>query len=107
MDFGLCFALLWAAPLCGVTVKQPDPLLRCGWRAGGEFQEGPLVAALTTAKHPARNPAQNVSDIRAQMAANVKGRPRQRLRPPQSLPPPPRSQPWRRAGVSCPTQVLG
>ena len=31
------------------------------------------MAALTGAKYPARNPVQNINDIKAQMAANEKG----------------------------------
>ena len=39
----------------------------------GRFREKELVAALTGAKYPARNPVQNINDIKAQMAANEKG----------------------------------
>ncbi len=39
----------------------------------GTFREAALMAALTGAKYPARNPIQNVNDIKAQMAANEKG----------------------------------
>ncbi len=39
----------------------------------GRFREKELVAALTHAKYPARNPVQNINDIKAQMAANEKG----------------------------------
>ncbi len=39
----------------------------------GHFREKELMAALTQAKYPARNPAQNIADIKAQMAANEKG----------------------------------
>ena len=39
----------------------------------GRFREKELVAALTGAKYPARNPVQNVNDIKAQIAANEKG----------------------------------
>ena len=39
----------------------------------GHFREKELVAALTGAKYPARNPLQNVNDIKAQIAANEKG----------------------------------
>jgi len=39
----------------------------------GRFREEELMAALTGAKYPARNPVQNVNDIKAQIAANEKG----------------------------------
>jgi 5-oxoprolinase (ATP-hydrolysing) len=39
----------------------------------GRFREKELVEALTSAKYPARNPTQNVNDIKAQVAANEKG----------------------------------
>lgn len=39
----------------------------------GRFLEKELMAALTTAKYPARNPTQNINDIKAQIAANEKG----------------------------------
>ena len=39
----------------------------------GRFRENELLAALTQAKYPARNPVQNINDIKAQMAANEKG----------------------------------
>ena len=39
----------------------------------GAFRERELYDALTGAKYPARNPLQNVNDIKAQMAANEKG----------------------------------
>lgn len=44
------------------------PLVR-----GGRFLEDEIVAALTSGKWPARNPAQNVADLKAQVAANEKG----------------------------------
>jgi len=37
------------------------------------FREKELMAALTGAKYPARNPVQNINDIKAQIAANEKG----------------------------------
>jgi 5-oxoprolinase (ATP-hydrolysing) len=40
----------------------------------GRFRESELAALLTGGVHPARNPAQNVADLRAQVAANEKGR---------------------------------
>jgi len=39
----------------------------------GRFREKELMEALTGAKYPARNPIQNVNDIKAQIAANEKG----------------------------------
>ena len=39
----------------------------------GRFREKELMAALTGATYPARNPVQNVNDIKAQIAANEKG----------------------------------
>jgi 5-oxoprolinase (ATP-hydrolysing) len=40
---------------------------------GGRFREQALYETLTGAKYPARNPLQNVNDIKAQVAANEKG----------------------------------
>jgi 5-oxoprolinase (ATP-hydrolysing) len=40
---------------------------------GGYFRESELIAALMAAKYPARNPVQNVNDIKAQIAANERG----------------------------------
>ena len=39
----------------------------------GRFREKELMRALTGAKYPARNPLQNVNDMKAQIAANEKG----------------------------------
>jgi 5-oxoprolinase (ATP-hydrolysing) len=39
----------------------------------GRFRERDLQALLTRAKYPARNPLQNVNDLKAQIAANEKG----------------------------------
>ena len=39
----------------------------------GKFREKELMAALTGAKYPARNPIQNINDLKAQIAANEKG----------------------------------
>ncbi|MGL4574810.1 MAG: hydantoinase B/oxoprolinase family protein [Burkholderiaceae bacterium] len=39
----------------------------------GRFREAELLQLLTGAKYPARNPKQNVADMRAQIAANQKG----------------------------------
>jgi 5-oxoprolinase (ATP-hydrolysing) len=39
----------------------------------GRLREAELLARLTEGPHPARNPAQNLADFRAQVAANEKG----------------------------------
>jgi 5-oxoprolinase (ATP-hydrolysing) len=39
----------------------------------GRFREAELLALLTEARYPARNPSQNIADLRAQIAANQKG----------------------------------
>jgi 5-oxoprolinase (ATP-hydrolysing) len=39
----------------------------------GKFREAALMELLTKAKYPARNPIQNVNDLKAQIAANEKG----------------------------------
>lgn len=39
----------------------------------GKFREAALYELLTKAKYPARNPLQNVNDLKAQIAANEKG----------------------------------
>ncbi len=39
----------------------------------GAFREGAVRAALADAKHPARNPDRNLSDLRAQLAACTRG----------------------------------
>ena len=39
----------------------------------GRFREAELMRALTEHRYPCRNPAQNVADLRAQIAANEKG----------------------------------
>ena len=41
--------------------------------AGGVLQEAAMLALLGSGVHPARNPAQNMADLRAQIAANEKG----------------------------------
>ena len=40
---------------------------------GGSFREAELRAALCAQPYPARNPDQNIADLRAQLAANEKG----------------------------------
>ena len=39
----------------------------------GKFREGELYALLGSGRYPARNPLQNVNDLKAQIAANEKG----------------------------------
>ncbi len=39
----------------------------------GVLQEAQMLQLLTTASYPARNPAQNIADLKAQIAANQKG----------------------------------
>ncbi len=41
--------------------------------SGGRLEEARLNAALTSGPWPARNPARNLADIKAQLAANAKG----------------------------------
>ena len=41
--------------------------------ARGRFREDEVLALLTKAPYPARNPAQNIADLKAQVAANEKG----------------------------------
>lgn len=50
------------------VVIEAFPLVR-----EGRFQERELVRVLTSARYPARNPAQNVADLQAQVAANERG----------------------------------
>ncbi|NEO88227.1 MAG: hypothetical protein F6J87_28810 [Spirulina sp. SIO3F2] len=40
---------------------------------GGEFQAALILAKLTTGDYPARNPDQNLADLKAQIAANEQG----------------------------------
>ena len=39
----------------------------------GKFKEQKLYEALTAGEYPARNPAQNIADLKGQIAANEKG----------------------------------
>jgi 5-oxoprolinase (ATP-hydrolysing) len=39
----------------------------------GEFREAELLELLTAGEYPVRNPAQNLADLKAQVAANAKG----------------------------------
>ncbi len=41
--------------------------------SGGRFEEGALREQLLCGPHPARNPVQNIADLKAQIAANEKG----------------------------------
>ena len=41
--------------------------------ADGEFRRAAVEAALTEARWPARNPEQNIADLKAQLAANARG----------------------------------
>jgi 5-oxoprolinase (ATP-hydrolysing) len=41
--------------------------------AGGSLRERELTAMLAAGRYPARNPAQNLADLRAQLAANARG----------------------------------
>ena len=41
--------------------------------AGGTLHDGALRALLKSGTHPSRNPAQNLADLRAQIAANERG----------------------------------
>ena len=39
----------------------------------GQFRESEVIRLLTSGKYPARNPQQNIADLKAQIAANEKG----------------------------------
>jgi 5-oxoprolinase (ATP-hydrolysing) len=39
----------------------------------GVLREAEMVALLSSGQYPSRNPAQNMADLRAQIAANEKG----------------------------------
>ena len=41
---------------------------------GGKFDDDAVRRVLTTARYPARNPDQNIADLKAQIAANETGR---------------------------------
>ena len=47
---------------------------RDGSERAGRIREAELMALLTSGMYPARNPEQNLADLRAQIAANEKGR---------------------------------
>lgn len=50
-----------------------DVLLVDGTSSGGHFREAEIAALLGAGSHPARNIAQNIGDLRAQLAACAKG----------------------------------
>jgi 5-oxoprolinase (ATP-hydrolysing) len=72
------------ADIGGITPGSMPPFSTCIEEEGvlidnfklldaGEFREAALRALLVGGAHPARNPAQNIADLRAQVAANEKG----------------------------------
>jgi len=54
---------------------EEEGVLIDNWRlvAGGSLREAETVALLSSAEYPSRDPAANVADLRAQVAANEKG----------------------------------
>jgi 5-oxoprolinase (ATP-hydrolysing) len=52
-----------------------EGILFSNWRLvdGGELRESETLGLLSSGPYPARNPAQNLADLRAQVAANAKG----------------------------------
>jgi len=72
------------ADIGGLTPGSMPPFSRCIDEEGvlidnfklverGRLREAELLALLQQARHPARNPDQNLADLRAQVAANEKG----------------------------------
>jgi 5-oxoprolinase (ATP-hydrolysing) len=72
------------ADIGGITPGSMPPFSTCIEEEGilidnfklldaGEFREAALRDLLAGGAHPARNPAQNIADLRAQVAANEKG----------------------------------
>ena len=66
--------------LCSIRLARSTTLEQEGVRftdfhllAGGEFREQELLRQLTAGDFPARNPGQNVADLKAQVAANKTG----------------------------------
>jgi 5-oxoprolinase (ATP-hydrolysing) len=56
------------------TIEEEGILFECFHLVeGGTLREGELRARLAAGPWPARNPAQNVADLRAQLAANARG----------------------------------
>ena len=61
-------------PPDSVTIDQEGVLLdNCRLVSGGRFRERELWERLTAGPWPARNPAQNLADLQAQIAANALG----------------------------------
>ena len=55
-------------------ITEEGVLIKCFHMVdAGAFQEQALSDLLTSAEYPARNPAQNIADLKAQAAANEKG----------------------------------
>jgi 5-oxoprolinase (ATP-hydrolysing) len=54
---------------------EDEGVLFTNWKLveNGRFREQETLDLLASGKHPARNPAQNIADLRAQIAANEKG----------------------------------
>jgi 5-oxoprolinase (ATP-hydrolysing) len=72
------------ADIGGITPGSMPPLSRSVEEEGvliddfllvdaGRFREAEAIALLSNARHPARNPAQNIADLKAQIAASEKG----------------------------------
>lgn len=61
-------------PSASTRIEEEGVLLR-DWPlvSGGKFREAQTVRLLTSARHPSRDPAANIADLRAQVAANAKG----------------------------------
>ncbi|MDI2131939.1 hydantoinase B/oxoprolinase family protein [Yinghuangia seranimata] len=57
------------------TVIDEEGVLFDAWLLvdGGRFREAETLRLLTEARYPSRNPAANLADLRAQVAANTKG----------------------------------
>lgn len=56
------------------TIEEEGVLFECfPLVVAGELQETQLRNALLSARYPARNPEQNIADLRAQLAANARG----------------------------------
>ena len=59
--------------LDNVKLVDGNGTMQGGAMTGGRFQEADIRARLANARYPARNPDQNIADLRAQIAANQKG----------------------------------
>ena len=56
------------------AIDEEGVLVRCfPLSEGGRFRERAVLELLTGGPHPARNPRQNIADLRAQVAANARG----------------------------------